>query len=140
MSSPKKVIISSGLGQFSANDPNAQAHFGPDAQAKVKALLASSIEKANQAGFDVVAVDANPQDPEDTLKRFSEALQSREAVGVNIGYGLRGHKEHTELFEKMINTACELRPGIKIMFSNGPGEVITAIKRSFPKDFVDESS
>lgn len=93
MSERKKAIISSGLGQYAANDPNAQAHFGPDAQAKVKELLATSIRKANEAGFDVIAVDANPKDAEDTLKRFSETLRERQdVVGVNIGYGLRGHK------------------------------------------------
>lgn len=93
MSKPQKAIISSGLGQFAGSDPNAKAHFGPDTQAKVKEMLANSIRKANEAGFDVIAVDANPQDPEDTMKRFSETLREREdVVGVNIGFGLRGHK------------------------------------------------
>ncbi len=92
MASPRKAIISSGLGQFAANDQNAMAHFGPDAAARVKAMLASSIEQANQAGFDVIAVDANPQNPEDTMKRFTKTLENREVVGVNIGFGLRGHK------------------------------------------------
>lgn len=32
------------------------------------------------------------QDPEDSLRRFTETLKSREFVGVNIGYGVRGHK------------------------------------------------
>jgi hypothetical protein len=95
MASPRKTILSSGLGQFAGSDKNAMAHFGPDAQGKVKELLASSIQKAKDAGFDVVAVDANPQDPEDTMKRFTETLEQREVVGVNIGFGLRGHKgEH----------------------------------------------
>ncbi|KAK5170156.1 uncharacterized protein LTR77_004741 [Saxophila tyrrhenica] len=135
MAAPRKTIISSGLGQYAGSDANALKHFGADAQSKVKAMLAESIQKANDAGFDVIAVDANPQDPEDTMKRFTEALKSHEAVGFNVGFGLRGHKEHTELFEKLVNNAVQARPGIKIMFSNGPGEVITAIRRNFPEDF-----
>ena len=92
MSSERKAILTSGLGGFATNDPNAQAHFGPNAGAKAKELLQISTEKANAAGFDLVRCDANPQDPDDTLKRFTEALQSRHFAGVNIGYGLRGHK------------------------------------------------
>jgi hypothetical protein len=92
MSSERKAILTSGLGSFATNDPNAQAVFGPNAGAKAKELLQISTEKANAAGFDLIRCDANPQDPEDTLKRFTETLQSRKFAGVNIGYGLRGHK------------------------------------------------
>lgn len=92
MASNRKAIITSGLGQFASNDPNAQAHFGPNASAKAQELLQKSIEKANEAGFDIIRVDANPQDPDDTLKRFTDTLREREVVGVNIGYGLRGHQ------------------------------------------------
>ncbi|KAK4544107.1 hypothetical protein LTR36_004605 [Oleoguttula mirabilis] len=137
MASEPKYILSAGLGRFAALDPNAKAHFGPDAGAKTKEMLATSISKARAAGFEVIGVDINPQDPDDSLKRFTEQLQSsREWVGVNVGYGVRGHKEYTELFEKLLNTAWQVRPGIKIMFSNGPDEVITAIKRSFPEAFA----
>jgi hypothetical protein len=92
MSSNRRVIISSGLGRYAAMDPNAMAHFGPDAESKIKEMLAASIAKANEAGFDVNTVDANPQDPADTMKRFTEALRDEAVVGVNIGFGLRGHK------------------------------------------------
>ena len=92
MASERKAILTSGLGGFATNDPNAQAVFGANASAKAQELLQTSIDKANAAGFDLVRCDANTQDPEDTLKRFIETLQGRKFVGVNIGYGLRGHK------------------------------------------------
>ena len=92
MTDARKAILSAGLGQYAQMDPNAQARFGPNAGAKAKELLAISISKANDAGFDVVTVDMNPNDPEDSLRRFEETLKSRECVGVNIGYGVRGHK------------------------------------------------
>ena len=72
--------------------PNAQAAFGPNAAAKAQEALQITTEKANAAGFDLVRCDANTEDPEDALKRFTETLQSRKFAGVNIGYGLRGHK------------------------------------------------
>lgn len=46
--------------------------------------------------------------------------------------------EHTEIFEKMLNLALEIQPGIKIMFSNGPADVINGIRRNFPEDFKDQ--
>ena len=92
MSSENKAILSAGLGRFAALDPNGAAKFGPDAGVKARELLDISIEKAKQAGFDLVTVDINTQDPEDSLKRFTDELKSRKYAGVNIGYGVRGHK------------------------------------------------
>lgn len=92
MALERKAILTSGLGAFATNDPNAHAVFGPNAGAKAQELLQTSIDKANAAGFDLVRCDANTQDYDDTLQRFTETLNSRKFVGLNIGYGLRGHK------------------------------------------------
>ena len=99
MAAQRKAILSCGLGRFAANDPNAQAHFGPDAANKTRELLETSIKKANQAGFYIVTIDANPQDPEDTLKRFAETMRGQDFAGVNIGYGVRGHKGTGDAYE-----------------------------------------
>jgi hypothetical protein len=102
MASERKAILTSGLGRFATKDPNAQGVFGPNAGAKAQELLQTSTDKANAAGFDLVRCDANTQDPEDTLKRFRETLQSRKFVGVNIGYGLRGHKGNVIMTASML--------------------------------------
>lgn len=59
MATQRKAILSAGLGRFASLDPNGQARFGPDAGKKAKELLAISIEKAANAGFDIVTVDIN---------------------------------------------------------------------------------
>lgn len=92
MSSNLKPILSSGLGQYASSDPNGIAAFGPDASAKAREMLAMAKRKAEEAGFELVLSDANPQDPDDTMRRFAETLKSRDFVAVNIGFGLRGHK------------------------------------------------
>lgn len=92
MSSTLKPILSSGLGQYASQDPNGIAAFGPDASAKAKEMLSMAKQKAEEAGFELVLSDANPQDPEDTMKRFTDTLKSRDFVAVNVGFGLRGHK------------------------------------------------
>lgn len=91
-SKPLKPILSSGLGQYASSDPNGVAAFGPDASAKAKEMLVAAKQKAEEAGFELVLSDANPADPEDTMRRFAETLRSREFVAVNVGFGLRGHK------------------------------------------------
>lgn len=92
MSSNLKPILSSGLGQYASSDPNGVAAFGADASAKAQEMLAAAKQEAEEAGFELVLSDANPQDPEDTIKRFTETLKSRAFVAVNVGFGLRGHK------------------------------------------------
>ncbi|KAK3115620.1 hypothetical protein LTR53_004827 [Teratosphaeriaceae sp. CCFEE 6253] len=130
-----KYILSAGLGRYASLDANAAQRFGPDASTKTRELLAGSIALANAAGFEIVAEDVNPQDPEGTLQRMTDQLRSREWAAVNVGFGVRGHKEHTETFERLLNAARTIRPEAKVIFSNGPDEVITAIRRNFPEDF-----
>ncbi|TKA82949.1 hypothetical protein B0A55_01325 [Friedmanniomyces simplex] len=135
MSSEPKYILSAGLGRFASQDANAAKHFGPQASEKTRELLATSIAKAHDAGFEVIGEDVNPSDPDDTIKRFAAQLESRKWVAVNVGYGVRGNKEHTELFERVLEACRTVRPEAKIIFSNGPDEVMAAIKRNFPEDF-----
>ncbi|KAK0362567.1 hypothetical protein LTR91_020634 [Friedmanniomyces endolithicus] len=130
-----KYILSAGLGRFASQDANAAKHFGPQASEKTRELLAISIAQAREAGFEVIGEDVNPSDPDDTIKRFSAQLESRQWVAVNVGYGIRGHKDHTELFERILEACRTIRPGAKIIFSNGPDEVFAAIKRNFPESF-----
>ncbi|KAK5129931.1 hypothetical protein LTR08_002691 [Meristemomyces frigidus] len=128
---PTRYILSAGFGRYATHDPNALARFGPDAGHKVKELLARSISQARAAGFEVLPTDINPEDPADSLKRFVEALQSREWSGVNVGFGVRGHKENTVLFERMLGEVRRLAPGARVVFSNGPDELFEAIRRNF---------
>ncbi|KAK0991793.1 hypothetical protein LTR54_011714 [Friedmanniomyces endolithicus] len=126
-------ILSAGLGRFASQDANAAKHFGPQASEKTRELLALSIAQARDAGFEVIGEDMNPGDPDDTIKRFSAQLESRQWVAVNVGYGIRGNKDHTVLFERILEACRTTRPEAKIIFSNGPDEVFTAIKRNFPE-------
>lgn len=49
---------------------------------------------------------------------------------------MRGRKvlmetaEHSALFEKMVNEAWKIKPGIKILFSSGPYDIINCIQRN----------
>ncbi|KAI6898387.1 palmitoyltransferase akr1, partial [Hortaea werneckii] len=71
---PTRHILSAGFGRFAQTDPNATAHFGPNAGAHVRELLANSIAQARAAGFEIIPCDINPQDPEDSFQRFAAEL------------------------------------------------------------------
>ncbi|KAI7221262.1 palmitoyltransferase akr1 [Hortaea werneckii] len=83
---PTRHILSAGFGRFAQTDPNATAHFGPNAGAHVRELLASSIAQARAAGFEIIPCDINPQDPEDSFQRFAAELhhpaEERQWVGL----------------------------------------------------------
>lgn len=38
--------------------------------------------------------------------------------------------EHSALFERMVNEAWRIRPGIKMLFSSGPYDIINCINRN----------
>ncbi|KAI7139164.1 hypothetical protein KC352_g30075, partial [Hortaea werneckii] len=87
---PTRHILSAGFGRFAQTDPNATAHFGPNAGAHVRELLQSSIAQARAAGFEIIPCDINPQDPEESFQRFAAELhrspeEGRQWVGVNFG-------------------------------------------------------
>ncbi|KAI7304074.1 Palmitoyltransferase akr1, ankyrin repeat-containing protein akr1 [Hortaea werneckii] len=128
---PTRYILSAGFGRFAQTDPNATAHFGPNAGAHVRELLQNSIAQARAAGFEIIPCDINPQDPEDSFQRFAAELhrspEERQWVGVNFGFGVRGHKENTEVFERMVNEVVQSGMGVKVMFSNGPDDLIKAV-------------
>ncbi|KAK4552126.1 hypothetical protein LTR86_010662 [Recurvomyces mirabilis] len=130
-----KPILSAGFGRFASNNAFGQARFGPNAGDKALELLATSIAKAREAGFEILAEDMNPQDIEDSLRRFERRLMEREWVAVNFGYGVRGVKENTVLFERLLGVLRLRRPGVRVMFSNGPDEVVEAVRRNFPESF-----
>ncbi|KAI7299828.1 hypothetical protein KC340_g13628 [Hortaea werneckii] len=136
---PTRYILSAGFGRFAQTDPNATAHFGPNAGAHVRELLQNSIAQARAAGFEIIPCDINPQDPEDSFQRFAAELhrspEERQWVGVNFGFGVRGHKENTEVFERMVNEVVQSGMGVKVMFSNGPDDLIKAVRRNFPEAF-----
>ncbi|GAB1734207.1 hypothetical protein NU195Hw_g9552t1 [Hortaea werneckii] len=137
---PTRHILSAGFGRFAQTDPNATAHFGPNAGAHVRELLQSSISQARAAGFEIIPCDINPQDPEESFQRFAAELhrspeEGRQWVGVNFGFGVRGHKENTEVFERMVNEVLKLGGGVRVMFSNGPDDLIRTVRRNFPEAF-----
>lgn len=95
MSTPNKTILVVGLGRF--GPPNTVN----DARAKVQ----SQLQKAREAGYDTTELQLDPENKAESLEAVREALKLKSFDAMVIGYGLRGFKENTVLFEEVVNVA-----------------------------------
>ena len=122
MSIARKSILVAGLGRY-----------GPATSSSVNIEKAQAdLSKAKMNGFDCSLSEVNPDDVSGTLAMVKETLRSKQWDGFVIGYGVRGLKEYTVLFEEIVNAAREITPGTKLIFSNAPDGVFEAIRRAFP--------
>lgn len=124
---PSRNVLIAGLGRFIKADPQGAEKFGP--QHKNIQLLQENMAKAKADGFEPANIDLDPQDVEDSLGRLETELKRQTWDLFIIGYGIRGNKDFTELFEKVVNLAIAVQPTIKFGFSQAPGEVYETMRR-----------
>lgn len=125
MSIARKSILVAGLGRFV---PAGQFPSGQNVQ-----RAEEDMKRASERGFDCTEIHLNPKDLTNTLDMVKETLRSKHWDGFVIGYGVRGMKEYTELFEGAVNASREITPGTKFMFSTAPDGIVEAIERVFPQ-------
>lgn len=123
---PRKILIA-GLGRFISDDPQGAAKFGPQ-QSNIRKLQ-ETMAKAREDGYDVSNIDVNPKDAEDSIERLEAELERQKWDLLIIGFGIRGNKDFTELFEKVVNAAIGVQPTIRFGFSRAPDEVYETMKR-----------
>ncbi|MGY0501308.1 hypothetical protein ACWZHB_22715 [Nocardia sp. FBN12] len=97
-------------------------------EATLTARIAAGETALRAAGFDIVScqVPADPDAAEATLRECAASGQFRVAM---IGAGVRMAPEHTLLFERLINVAGEIAPGIRFCFNTSPETTIDALRR-----------
>lgn len=88
-------------------------------------------EKAASQGFELATYEADVKalSEDEILKRLSEKLKEREYAAVTIGFGVRGKKELTGLFEKMVNLCIVEGKGAKLGFAITPNDIVDAAGR-----------
>ncbi|MFF2088293.1 hypothetical protein ACFVVM_31305 [Nocardia sp. NPDC058176] len=97
-------------------------------EATLTARIAAGESALRDAGFDIVScqVPADPDAAEATLRECAAHANFRVAM---IGAGVRMAPEHTLLFERLINVATDLAPGIRFCFNTSPETTIDALRR-----------
>jgi hypothetical protein len=127
-----KTILVAGLGRFLASAaPEGAPGVTGTAQANRQAVN-DNLEKARQNGFDPTDIEVNPDEAANSLNSLRALLQSKHFDGFIIGFGIRGNKKFTDLFESLVNTSREVSPTTRLGFSIAPGAVYETMVRMFP--------
>lgn len=95
-------------------------------------FAAEETAKCNKAGFDVEVLIFDAQGPHEvSLSIIRKSLGARKWDGVVIGFGVRGDRALTVLFEDTINV-CVGEFGItQFGFNSSPGDTAEAVVRAF---------
>jgi hypothetical protein len=130
MSTPRRSVLVAALGGSVNQDPALLERFG--GEDGIKKAIVASIHRAKEAGFDVSNIALNPTDIEDSRKRLEEKLKSQDWDGLLIGFGIRGNKDYTELFEEAVNLAKDVTPRTRLLFGKSPDDLYATLQRNFP--------
>ena len=126
--SERKAILGIGL-RASPPGEDATAPGGRSAES-IQAHVKIEMQKISAEGYDMGIYYVDPEN-ENLIDELRAKIQEKKTwYGVAVGFGVRGHMEHTPLFEKIINTAlAEIKPTPKLLFPLGPEDTYNAVKR-----------
>jgi len=128
MATSRKSILAANLGRYATPADNAQLGDPEQIMSDVRKFL----NDASNAGFDVEPLEINPQDPEDSMKRLTAQLQSKEWDGFVVSFLIRCSTAYTPAFEALVNTCRKGAPGLKIMFVSNGTDLMDTLRRNFP--------
>ncbi|MEU4599304.1 hypothetical protein [Nocardia sp. NPDC023988] len=97
-------------------------------EATLTARIAAGENALREAGFDIVTCQV-PADPDAAEATLRDCATGRAFGVAMIGAGVRMAPEHTVLFERLINVATEIAPGIRFCFNTSPETTIDALRR-----------
>ncbi|KAK4890289.1 hypothetical protein LTR27_011050 [Elasticomyces elasticus] len=129
MAGQRKSILAGTFGPYVKQDSALIESYG--GEANIKNMIMASIRQANEAGFDVDNIAFNPKEPKDSIRRLEDKLRSQHWAGFLIGWGVRGNKEYTPLFETAVNTARRMDPQTMLLFGNAPDDLFNTLQRNF---------
>ncbi|NUS43174.1 MAG: hypothetical protein HOQ24_05735 [Mycobacteriaceae bacterium] len=97
-------------------------------EAQLTARVAAANDALRNTEFEVTPclLGASPDEAEAELRTL---LADRRFDVVMIGGGIRAIPDHTELFERIVNTLVETAPGIRFCFNTSPETTIDALRR-----------
>ncbi|KAK9864255.1 hypothetical protein WJX84_009721 [Apatococcus fuscideae] len=65
-------------------------------------------------------------------RNLEKYFASKKPAGVVVGFGVRGHPEHTYLFEQLVKAVRAGAPKAVLMFNTSPDTTLEALKRWLP--------
>jgi len=93
-------------------------------------IIPAEIAKAKADNFDleVYGCDTSKSN-DDVVSGLMEYLKSKKYVAISIGFGVRGNRDLTPLFEQLVNACIELQPEAKFGFAISPTSIFETCKR-----------
>ncbi|CAK1365564.1 unnamed protein product [Cercospora beticola] len=104
----------------------------PMVQKFSKQMVHDDISNAHTAGYDCTVIDINPSDQEPAKQELQKKLQTQQWDLFVIGFGIRGNRAFTTLFEEIVNACVESSPGTRFGFAPTPDGVFRTIMRVLP--------
>lgn len=97
-----------------------------------KGHLEKQLEQAasKNLGLEFLLVDLTNKPADDALAELKRRLGEKKYAAVTIGFGVRGEREYTEAFEKLVNACVEANQGLKFGFANWPDDVVSSLERA----------
>jgi len=124
MSAPLKNVLAIGVRGLASWTPK-----------EAETLFKAEVEKARKAGFALELHQMQLEQPQQQiLDELARRLQQRTWDGVALGFGIRGDRDATPLFEKAVNMAVAgVRPTPRLAFPVLPDKIVEAFERVFPE-------
>ncbi|KAK5958306.1 hypothetical protein OHC33_000148 [Knufia fluminis] len=93
-------------------------------------IISDQKDKAKTRNFilDMYEFDISASHDE-VIVGLTQYLKSKKYVAISIGFGVRGNRDLTPLFEKLVNACIEHQPGAKFGFALLPTAVVEACER-----------
>lgn len=78
----------------------------------------------------------NPANPDEARERLDHSLTQKKYDAVCVGFGLRGNRDFTPLFELIVNKAARAQSQARFAFVNWPNEIMLATRRALEQDKI----
>lgn len=122
------------IGQAGPLNPSDLKTYG--SISNILSIVGADIQRAAAAGIACSITQINPHEPEEGLQDLEKRLtEDTKWDGVVVGWGIRGEKEFTDVFERVVEL-CRVA-AVRMGFSTGVEGLGSALRRLVPGSGLD---
>lgn len=95
----------------------------------IMTMFKAGLQECRESGIDYDTCLVNPLDSAESRRRLERSLAEKKYDVVCVGFGLRGNRDFTPLFEQIVNEAVRAQPQARFAFQGWPNEIVASIRR-----------
>ena len=93
-------------------------------------LVSNETARAKASNFNLDFYECDISLPhDDVVLGLTQLLRSKKYAAISVGFGVRGNRDLTTLFEKLVNACIEHQPEVKFGFALLPTTVVETCAR-----------